>query len=350
MSGDSRSSASSSPPEKTGLTDDPPVGGTQEESSSSSWWPFGLVSAAAAAVTGGNATNAGTSPDDASGDDGPAATAAAAGAPESEGEAAEAAEDEEGGGTVRFHPEATEGGKGTGRRRRMQEDAVANMGFVELVENLLLTHDSSNRRGFRSSSLGSIATEVSSEPDSDADSGYMRAEQDDEEEDGWEWEAEEISAFANQIHAKMRQQLEQEAAFVEIGFKRGIAVMTGALAIEDDTKARAPTMLLHEGRLAGLGLTPLDDETQADAQRIDLGTLLTLTPHNYGGRLLTPSGISDRLRSPLFKMHRELARLGSTSSEDSVSESETDHSSSNNSNKSSSTNSSNAVETAHTTD
>ena len=41
-------------------------------------------------------------------------------------------------------------------------------------------------------------------------------------------------------------------------------------------------MLLHEGRLAGLGLTPLDDETQADAQRIDLGMLLTLTPENYG--------------------------------------------------------------------
>ena len=64
--------------------------------------------------------------------------------------------------------------------------------------------------------------------------------QDGEEEDGWEWEAEEISAFASQIHAKMRQQLEQEAAFVEMGFKRGIAVMTGELGIEDDTKVRTP--------------------------------------------------------------------------------------------------------------
>lgn len=63
-----------------------------------------------------------------------------------------------------------------------------------------------------------------------------------EEEIGWEWEAEEISAFALQIHAKMRQQLEQEAAFVEIGFKSGIALMTGALAIEDDTKVRPRTV------------------------------------------------------------------------------------------------------------
>ncbi|CDI82375.1 hypothetical protein, conserved, partial [Eimeria acervulina] len=275
MSGDNHSSASSPPPEKADLRDESPVGETHEEPSSSPWWPFGLVSAAAAAVTGGSGTNAGTSPDEASGDDGPTAPGAA-GASEQEGEAAEAAENEGGGGTVRFHPEATEGGKGTGRRRRVQEDAVANMGFVELVENLLLAHDSSNRRNFRSSSLGSILTEASSEPDSDADSVYMRAEQDGEEEDGWEWEAEEISAFASQIHAKMRQQLEQEAAFVEMGFKRGIAVMTGELGIEDDTK-----MLLHEGRLAGLGLTPLDDETQADAQRIDLGMLLTLTPENY---------------------------------------------------------------------
>lgn len=127
-------------------------------------------------MTGGSGTNAGTSPDEASGDDGPTAPGAA-GASEQEGEAAEAAENEGGGGTVRFHPEATEGGKGTGRRRRVQEDAVANMGFVELVENLLLAHDSSNRRNFRSSSLGSILTEASSEPDSDADSVYMRAEQ-----------------------------------------------------------------------------------------------------------------------------------------------------------------------------
>lgn len=147
---------------------------------SSPWWSFGLISAAAAAaaaVTGGSATNAGTSPEEASGDDAPGAAGAAEGAAESEGEAAQATEDDGGGGTVRFHPEATQGGKGTGRRRRMQEDAVANMGFVELVENLLLTHDSSNRRGFRSSSIGSIVTEVSSEPDSDADSGYLRAEQ-----------------------------------------------------------------------------------------------------------------------------------------------------------------------------
>ncbi|CDJ33066.1 LOW QUALITY PROTEIN: uncharacterized protein EMH_0050910 [Eimeria mitis] len=337
MSGDSLSPASSPPPEKADLKDETPGEATHEQPSSSSWWSFGLVSAAAAAaaaVTGGGATNAGTSPDEASGDDVPAAE----GAPESEGEAVEAAEEDEGGATVRFHPEATEGGKGTGRRRRVQEDAVANMGFVELVENLLLTHDSSNRRGFRSSSLGSIVTEVSSEPDSDADSGYLREEQEDEEPESWEWEAEEISAFASQIHAKMCQQLEQEAAFVEMGFKRGIALMTGALAIEDDTK-----MLLHEGRLAGLGLTPLDDETDADMQKIDLGMLLTLTPENYGGRLLGPSGVSDRLRSPLFKMHRELTRLGSTSSEDSISESETDHSSSNNSS------SGNTVEATKTT-
>ncbi|CDJ50401.1 hypothetical protein, conserved [Eimeria brunetti] len=282
------------------------------------------ASAVTAAVTGGGATNAGTSPDEASVDNDPEAERASA-PPESEGDAAEA-EDEEVGGTVRFHPEATEGGKGTGRRRRVQEDAVANMGFVELVENLLLTHDSNNSRGFRSGSQGSIVTEISSEPDSDADARYLRGEQRGEQEDGWEWEAEEISAFASQIHAKMRQQLEQEAAFVELGFKSGIAVMTGALAVEDDTK-----MLLHEGRLAGLGLTPLDDETQADVQRIDLGVLLTLTPDNYG--------------SPLFKMHRELTRLGSTSSEDSVSESETDHSTNNNNSNRNSTGSSNAVET-----
>lgn len=41
-------------------------------------------------------------------------------------------------------------------------------------------------------------------------------------------------------------------------------------------------MLLREGRLAGLGLTPLDDETQTSIQRIDLSMLLTLTPQNYG--------------------------------------------------------------------
>ncbi|CDI81999.1 hypothetical protein EAH_00064240 [Eimeria acervulina] len=128
-------------------------------------------------------------------------------------------------------------------------------------------------------------------------------------------------------------------------------------------------MLLHEGRLAGLGLTPLDDETQADAQRIDLGMLLTLTPENYAPLALAslpqplPNtqdltlslyGVGFSFQnyghgSPLFKMHRELARLGSTSSEDSVSESETDHSSSNNSSNSGSTSSSNTVETTQTT-
>lgn len=69
---------------------------------------------------------------------------------------------------MRFHPEATEGGKGMGRRQREREDAVANMGFVELVESLLLTHDS-GQRNYRSSSLGSVATEIS-EPDSEAES------------------------------------------------------------------------------------------------------------------------------------------------------------------------------------
>ncbi|OEH79382.1 hypothetical protein cyc_06176 [Cyclospora cayetanensis] len=141
------------------------------------------------------------------------------------------------------------------------------------------------------------------------------------EEGGWEWDAEEIASFASQIHEKMRQQLEQEAAFMDIALKSGFAVMKGALAIEDDTK-----MLIREGRLAGLGLTPLDDDTHTHLNRIDLSMLLTLTPDNYARRLLGTSGISDQLRSPLFKMHRELALLGSTSSEDSVSESESEHS------------------------
>ncbi|CDJ58651.1 hypothetical protein EMWEY_00052290, partial [Eimeria maxima] len=67
------------------------------------------------------------------------------------------------------------------------------------------------------------------------------------------------------------------------------------------------------------------------------------------GGLFIHSAMPDRLRSPLFKMHRELARMGSTSSEDSVSESETDDSSSNNSGKSSSSSSNTTVETTHTT-
>ena len=41
-------------------------------------------------------------------------------------------------------------------------------------------------------------------------------------------------------------------------------------------------MELHEGRLAGLGLTPSDDETETNVERMDLGMLLTLTPDNYG--------------------------------------------------------------------
>lgn len=49
---------------------------------------------------------------------------------------------------------------------------------------------------------------------------------------------EEIGAFAAQIHMKMREQLEQEAAFMEVAMKAGFAIMKGALAIEDDTKVR----------------------------------------------------------------------------------------------------------------
>lgn len=45
-----------------------------------------------------------------------------------------------------------------------------------------------------------------------------------------------MGAFAAQIHAKMREQLEQEAAFMDIALKGGVAVMKGALAIEDDIK------------------------------------------------------------------------------------------------------------------
>lgn len=37
---------------------------------------------------------------------------------------------------------------------------------------------------------------------------------------------------------KMREQLEQEAAFMEVAMKTGFAIMKGALAIEDDTKVR----------------------------------------------------------------------------------------------------------------
>ncbi|XP_026191306.1 uncharacterized protein LOC34622403 [Cyclospora cayetanensis] len=318
---------------------------------SSPWWTFGLVSAVAAAAAGTESVNAGFSAEEEAGE---AATAASVN---------DAGKDGNGDGRtrVRFHPAATEGGKGPARRQREQEDTVANMGFVELVENLLLSHDSSNRRGYRSSSIGSIATEVS-EADSDVDSVSrpMPEEEGGSEEGGWEWDAEEIASFASQIHEKMRQQLEQEAAFMDIALKSGFAVMKGALAIEDDTK-----MLIREGRLAGLGLTPLDDDTHTHLNRIDLSMLLTLTPDNYERwqhslcsaapqpvlsvrsthrpsntrRLLGTSGISDQLRSPLFKMHRELALLGSTSSEDSVSESESEHSRTSKNGKSSSSSS-----------
>lgn len=51
-------------------------------------------------------------------------------------------------------------------------------------------------------------------------------------------------------------------------------------------------MLIREGRLAGLGLTPLDDDDQSQLHRIDISTLLTLTPHNYGKRKV---GVEDLL-------------------------------------------------------
>lgn len=144
---------------------------------SSPWWSFGLVSAAAAAaaaaVTGSDRASAGSPADEASGDE-----QEDSGAADRRGAATgdAAAKDGETGATVRFHPEATAGGRGAGRRRKVREDAVANMGFVELVENLLLTHDSSSRRNYRSSSVGSIVTEAS-EPDSEVDSTEPQREE-----------------------------------------------------------------------------------------------------------------------------------------------------------------------------
>lgn len=324
-------------------------GAQQDQPAASGWWPLGFVTAAAAAAaeavrsTGAGAIGAASeseSPDAASPIGEPAGTRAA--------DDSAAGDTHVGEGHVRFHPDAMAGGQGRGRRRAGRGDTVANMGFVELVENLLLTHEAAGRPMSRSSTSVSGFTEIS-EQDSDVDSIAGRTrEQEGDEEETWEWDLEEIGAFAAQIHMKMREQLEQEAAFMEVAMKTGFAIMKGALAIEDDTK-----MLIREGRLAGLGQTPLDDAGQSPLTRIALSNLMTLTVHNYeqwqrslctaspqpalsvrssnrrssGRRLLASTGlVSDRLRSPLFKMHRELARLGSTSSDDSDSGSDTDSS------------------------
>ncbi|KAL8424868.1 hypothetical protein Efla_007670 [Eimeria flavescens] len=320
-----------------------PSSGHSEEQSASSWWNIGfaaVAAAAAAAVTGSDSSQSVSPPAAAAGDDaaGAPAAAAAAGAAAAakaageltaaageEQQDAAAAEGGEGGKKegprVRFDAAAEAGDSSSSRQR---QDSVSRMGFVELVENLLLTHDVSGAPNFRSASISTELSEVDSEVES------LAAAQVDEDEEAtdWKWEAEEITAFADQIHSKMKDQIEQEAALLGAALKRSAAVMSGALAIADDTK-----MLIKEGRLAGLGLSPVDDEEQATLRRFDLSTLLTLTSHNYEKWLHglcsqqqqpVLSGRSTRRRSnrsPLFAMHRELARLGSTSSEDSESSS-----------------------------
>lgn len=144
-------------------------------SQASGWWPLGFVTAAAAAAaeavrsTGAGALGGASEPES---PDAASPVGEAADAPAADDAAAGDTRSREG--RVRFHPNAMTGGQGRSRRWAGRSDTVANMGFVELVENLLLTHDAAQKPMSRSSTVGSAFTEIS-EQDSDVDSVIERA-------------------------------------------------------------------------------------------------------------------------------------------------------------------------------
>ncbi|PFH33955.1 hypothetical protein BESB_071070 [Besnoitia besnoiti] len=225
-------------------------------------------------------------------------------------------------------------------------NSVVNMGFVDLIESLLLNHDVSGKPGRFSSSFS--ASELASERDSDVDSvtsADVRGH-----DDSLVWQMEDVLLFEDQLHAAMAAKLEQEARHMESSLRKNMVSLEAELGDDNELK-----MIHYEALMAGLDLTPgLDAPTDATLQRIDIATLLNLSLSNYeasmerittsqtGSGLLslpseaalpfTPRRQSPTIkgsprtwagasgRSPLHQIQSELLRMGSTSSAESTSE------------------------------
>ncbi|PHJ25749.1 hypothetical protein CSUI_000402, partial [Cystoisospora suis] len=221
---------------------------------------------------------------------------------------------------VRFHGVPTEDEKEkppetsslrTGGRTK-KANSVVDMGFVDLIESLLLSHDVTQaggrgggykRRGMMEPSYvhsrSSFATsDLTSERDSDLESfGSMdvrsrdSAAGDREEDTRRErrdmllsmqedllWQIEDIQLYADQIHAAMSSKLEQEGRHMEASLKKNIVELQSQLG--DDNELQ---MIHYEARLEALGLVPgLDSPQDAKIRRIDLSTLMSLSLSNYG--------------------------------------------------------------------
>lgn len=188
-------------------------------------------------------------PGDAAASAGDAAAGGDASTKEEEQEGAGANAEREAGATrtVRFEEAAADKSGGGGGRAR-KASSVLNLGFVDLVETLLLNHDASGPRGLRKalSSSSSINTDMVSETDSFAsyDSRFEGASDDadgplrsrffaDGECPLWLAEAEELNALLREVHERIRVQLDEEALFLDSRIREGIRKVRQDLTTEE---------------------------------------------------------------------------------------------------------------------
>ncbi|KYK62623.1 hypothetical protein TGPRC2_306920 [Toxoplasma gondii TgCatPRC2] len=249
---------------------------------------------------------------------------------------------------VRFQGVTSEDDNAASKRARpRKENSVDKMGFVDLVESLLLNHDPTGRPGRFIDTFST--SEFASERDSDLDSMVSTELKGSGPDDGLVWQMEDIMAFEDQLHAALSTRLEQEARHMESSLKKGLVELQAQLGDDDEIK-----MIHYEARMAGLDLiVGIDTPDDATVRRIDLSTLMNLSVSNYDesmsnskqqtsvGVLPLPSETSFPFtprrqgppargkggtwgagsgRSPLQQMQAELLRLGTTSSEESTSE------------------------------
>nr|CEL69618.1 TPA: hypothetical protein BN1204_053230 [Neospora caninum Liverpool] len=231
--------------------------------------------------------------------------------------------------------------------RPRKENSVDKMGFVDLVESLLLNHDTTGRTGRFIDSFST--SEFASERDSDLDSMVSTELKGSAPDDSLVWQMEDIMVFEDQLHAALSTKLEQHARHMESSLRKGLVELEAQLGDDDEIK-----MIHYEARMAGLDLIPgVDTPNDASVRRIDLSTLMNLSSSNYeesmskykqrasSELLMLPSETAlpfsprrqgpavrgspgswgaESGRSPLHQIQAELLRLGSTSSEESTSE------------------------------